>query len=200
MVVPRLGGTKKMMAIEEGCKIFEGKMGMIVSPLLISKSEDVKRYRMPRSIGRGVIRIVASERGGATLDAGKAFVITDPNGNELRAFHLPENPEPLGYHARFCRTKDLFEIMAQWGQYGSTLAVNRLSKKDQNDDVIVLSRTRELELNWRQGFQDHDLELEGRFKCLMAAARAAVEKSQCQLCKCGHFVVNNTTSRTKKTS
>lgn len=193
MATLRLGGTKMVMARNEGCRIFEGRMGMIVRLPLIGKSEDGNRYRLPVSIGRGVLRIVASERGGATEDAGFACVITDPAGNMPTAFHLPENPKPLGNHADFYRTKDLFEITAQWGQYGSTLAVCRLSIKDEGSNIVFLSKTRELELDWPQGFQDHDLVLEGRFKCFLPAAQAAIEKSLCLQCSHGHFLRNKTT-------
>jgi len=200
MVTPRLGGTKMAIARNEGCRIFAGRMGMIVRLPLINKSDDGNRYRMPTSIGMGILRIEASEQGGATKDAGRASVITDPQGNKLAAFHLPENPRPLGRHADFYRTKDLFEIMAQWGQYGSALTVYRLSIKNEEKNIIFLSKTKELELDWHQGFQDHDLELEGKFKCLLPAARAAIEKSQCLKCNHGHFLKNNTTFRTQRKS
>lgn len=198
MTIPRLGGTKKMMARNEGCRIFTGRTGMIVRLPLISEGNDGNRYRLPISIGRGALRIVASEHGGATEDAGFGCMITDPAGNMLTAFHLPENPKPLGNHADFSRAKDLYEITAQWGQYGSTLAVYRLSIKDEGSNIVFLSKTKELELDWPQGFRDHDLVLEGRFKCFLPAAQAAIKKSQCLQCSHGHFLRNTTTFRKRE--
>lgn len=198
MTTLRLGGTKRVMAENEGCRIFESRTGMIVRLPLIGKGDDGNRYRLPVSIGRGALRIVASEQGGATEYAGKASVITDSQGNKLVAFHLPENPKSLGKHADFYRTKDLYEIVAQWGQYGSSLTIFRLSIQEEENNVILLSKTKELELDWPQGFGKHELELKGRFKCFLPAAQAAADKSRCLRCDHGHFLKNKTTFRAHK--